>query len=142
MTNIQQYMTVIMLSKLKKKKKKCKTIQFYQTLQSYKWKKKYDINNLTQKYLLYKKFVSWSCNGTSVALLTDYINNPIYQDLIDEDDYFENASNERVYMDLRASSEYTNEAEKLDRNYSKISLSILLKFAATKKDKIKGLGLF
>ena len=105
-------------------------------------KKKYDINNLTQKYLLYKKFVSWSCNGTSVALLTDYINNPIYQDPIDEDDYFENASNERVYMDLRASSEYTNEAEKLDRNYSKISLSILLKFAATKKDKIKGLGLF
>lgn len=105
-------------------------------------KKKYDINNLTQKYLLYKKFVSWSCNGTSVALLTDYINNPIYQDLIDEDDYFENASNERVYLDLRASSEYTNEAEKLDRNYSKISLSILLKFAATKKDKIKGLGLF
>ena len=105
-------------------------------------KKKYDINNLTQKYLLYKKFVSWSCNGTSVALLTDYINNPIYQDLIDEDDYFENASNERVYMDLRASSEYTNEAEKLDRNYSKISLSILLKFAAPKKDKIKGLGLF
>ena len=105
-------------------------------------KKKYDINNLTQKYLLYKKFVSWSCNGTSVALLTDYINNPIYQDLIDEDDYFENASNERVYLDLRASSEYTNEAEKLDRNYSKIFLSILLKFAATKKDKIKGLGLF
>lgn len=105
-------------------------------------KKKYDINNLTQKYLLYKKFVSWSCNGTSVALLTDYINNPIYQDLIDEDDYFENASNERVYLDLRASSEYTNEVEKLDRNYSKISLSILLKFAATKKDKIKGLGLF
>lgn len=91
---------------------------------------------------MYKKFISWSCNGTSVALLTDYINNPIYQDLIDEDDYFENASNERVYLDLRASSEYTNEAEKLGRNYSKISLSILLKFAATKKDKIKGLGLF
>ena len=91
---------------------------------------------------MHKKFISWSCNGTSVALLTDYINNPIYQDLIDEDDYFENASNEIVYLDLRASSEYTNEAEKLDRNYSKISLSILLKFAATKKDKIKGLGLF
>ena len=91
---------------------------------------------------MHKKFVSWSCNGTSVALLTDYINNPIYQDLIDEDNYFENASNERVYLDLRASSKYTNEAEKLDRNYSKISLSILLKFAATKKEKIKGLGLF
>ena len=141
MTNIQQYMTVIMLSKLKKKKKYVKLSNFIK-LYSPTNEKKYDINNLTQKYLLHKKFISWSCNGTSVALLTDYINNPIYQDLIDEDDYFENASNERVYLDLRASSEYTNEAEKLDRNYSKISLSILLKFAATKKDKIKGLGLF
>ena len=131
-----------MLSKLKKKKKNVKLSNFIKLYSPTNEKKKYDINNLTQKYLLYKKFVSWSCNGTSVALLTDYINNPIYQDLIDEDDYFENASNERVYMDLRASSEYTNEAEKLDRNYSKISLSILLKFAATKKDKIKGLGLF
>ena len=36
--------------------------------------KKNDINNLTQKHLLYKQFVVSTCN----APLTDYINNPIY----------------------------------------------------------------
>ena len=41
-------------------------------------KKKYDIDNLTQKHLLYKQFVAWSCNGSSVALLTDYMNNPMF----------------------------------------------------------------
>ena len=110
-----------MLSKLKKKKKYVKLSNFIK-IYSPTNEKKYDINNLTQKYLLYQKFVSWSCNGTSGIT--------------------KNASDERVYLDLRASSEYTNEAENLDTNYSKISLSILLKFAATKKDKIKGLGLF
>ena len=99
--------------------------------------KKYDIDNLTQKYLLYKQFVAWSCNGCSTAPLIDYINNPIYQELIDEEDYFENKSNERIYLDLRASSGYTNEAEKLKRNDSKINLHILLKPAATKKLRLR-----
>ena len=49
--------------------------------------KKYDIYNPTQKYLLYKQFVRWSCHGCSTAPLSDYINNSIYQDLIDEEDY-------------------------------------------------------
>ena len=44
--------------------------------------KKIDVDNLTQNYLVYKQFVTWSCNGSSVAPLTDYINNPIYQELI------------------------------------------------------------
>ena len=79
--------------------------------------------------MLYKQLVTWSCNGSSVAHLTDYINNPIYQGLIDEDKYFEAKSDERMYLDLRASSGYTNEAEKLERNDSKVNLSILLKAA-------------
>ena len=37
--------------------------------------KKYDIDNLTQKHLLFKQLVAWSCTGSSVAPLTDYINN-------------------------------------------------------------------
>ena len=82
--------------------------------------------------MLYKQFVAWSCNGSSVAHLTDYINNPIYQGLIDEDKYFEAKSDERMYLDLRVSSGYTNKAEKLERNDSKTNLSILLKAAATK----------
>ena len=40
------------------------------------------MGNLTQKNLLYKQFVTWACDGCSVAPLTDYINNPIYQELI------------------------------------------------------------
>ena len=81
---------------------------------------------------MYKQFVAWSCNGSSVAPLTDYINNPIYQELIDEDDYFNIKSDERIYLDLRASSGYTSEAEKLEKNDSKINLHLLLKAAASK----------
>ena len=74
----------------------------------------------------------WSCNGSSVAPLTDYINNPIYQELIDKDDYFNTKSDERIYLDLRASSGYTSEAEKLERNDSKINLYLLVKVATSK----------
>ena len=66
--------------------------------------KKHDIDNLTQKHLLYKQFVAWSCHGSSVAPFTDYINNPVYQELIDEDNYFSVTSDARIYLDIRASS--------------------------------------
>ena len=38
--------------------------------------KQYSINNLTQKHLFYKQFLAWSCNGSSVAPISDYIDNP------------------------------------------------------------------
>ena len=91
--------------------------------------KKYSINNLTQKHLLYEQFVAWHCNGSSVAPLTDYMDNPIYRELPDEE-YFGLKSDERVYLDLRASSGYVKEAEKLERNDSKMNLMITLKEAA------------
>ena len=84
------------------------------------------MDNPTQKYL-YKQFVAWSCNGCSSAPLTDFINNPVYQELIDENDYNGLWCDERVYLDLRASADYTSEEEKLERNDSKISLLIQLK---------------
>ena len=74
------------------------------------------MGNLTPKHLLYKQFVAWACNGCSTALLTDNMNNPVYQELIEEDQYDSARSNERLYLDLRASSGYTDEAEKLERN--------------------------
>ena len=83
--------------------------------------------------MLYKQFVPWSFNGSSVVSLTDCINNPIYQELIDEHHYLEIGSDERIYLDLRASSGYAKEAEKLERNDSKINLYVLLKATATKK---------
>ena len=50
--------------------------------------KKYSRDNLIQKHLLYKQFLAWSCNGSSVAPISDYIDNPIFQELPDEKTYF------------------------------------------------------
>ena len=61
------------------------------------------------------------------------MNNAIYQQLIEKDEYFDVLSDERIYLDLRASSGYVREAEKVERNNSKIILHILLKTAAMKK---------
>ena len=100
-------------------------------------KKKYDVNNLTQRHLLWKQFVAWHCNGSSVAPIVDYINNPIFQELPDEDEYYSEKSEERTYLDLKATSGYVKEAEKLERNDSKINLHIMLKKAATKKSRLR-----
>ena len=48
------------------------------------------------------------------------MDHPIFQELPDEETYFSLKSNEKVYLDLRASSGYVKEAEKLGRNDSKI----------------------
>ena len=77
-----------------------------------------------QKDLLFKQFVNWSCDGWSAAPLTDYIHNRIYQELMKETDYFRNKSNERIYLDLRASAGYTNQMEKWEQNDSKITKDI------------------
>ena len=63
------------------------------------------------------------------------MNNKIYQELIEEDDYFDVRSDERLYLDLRASSGYVKEAEKLERNdyYLKHHAEI----AATKKLRLR-----
>ena len=99
--------------------------------------KKYDIENLTQRHLLYKQFVAWSCDELSVAPLSDYMDNLVFQELISEDNHVGVKSDERVYLDLRASSDYMKEAEKLERNNSKISLHLLLKEAATRKLRLR-----
>ena len=40
-----------------------------------------DMDNLTQKNLLYKQFVAWACDGCSVAPQAGYI----YQELTDDE---------------------------------------------------------
>ena len=71
--------------------------------------------------------MAWSCNSSSVAPISDYVDNPIFQELLDQETYFSAKSDERIYLDLRASSGYVKEAEKLERNDSKKSLQINLK---------------
>ena len=91
----------------------------------------------TQKHLLYKQFVAWNYNGSSVAPLTEYMNNPIFQEFPDEDKYFDATNDDRIYLDLRASSGYVKEAEKLERNDSRINLQITLKAAAKYKMRVR-----
>ena len=92
--------------------------------------KRCNIDNLTQKHLLYKQLVAWNCNGSSVVPLTNYMVSPIFRELPDEEEYFSLKSDEKEYLDLRATSGYVREAEKLERNNSKINLQITLKDAA------------
>ena len=66
-----------------------------------------------------------------IAPLRDYINNPVYQELREESEYF-SASDERTYLDLRASYRYSKEMEKIERNDSELNLKIQLKFATAK----------
>ena len=53
------------------------------------------------------------------------MNNLVFQELPSEEEYFDVRSDERMYIDLRASSGYFEEAEKLERNDSKINLHIV-----------------
>ena len=64
---------------------------------------KYDISNVTQKHLLWKQYVAWYCNGYMGISTSDYINNPVFQELLLENYYFGNKSDEKIYIDLRDS---------------------------------------
>ena len=78
-------------------------------------------------------FVAHSCYGCSSAPLTQYKNNDIYQELIEEDDCFSDENDERVYIDMRRTKGYTDELEKINRDHSGIALNIKLKKAAARK---------
>ena len=58
------------------------------------------------------------------------MDNPIFRELPTEEEYFDLKSDERVYLDLRASSGYVRGAEKLERINSKINLLTTLKEVA------------
>ena len=65
------------------------------------------------------------------------MNDPIFQELPDEEEYFCRNNDDRKYLDTRASSGYVKEAEKLERNDSKKSLQITLNAAATYKLRVR-----
>ena len=69
--------------------------------------------------------------------MSDYINNPVYQELTDKSDYNGDTRDERVYLDLRASPGYTTEIEKLERNDCKINLFIQLKKTTAKNLRLR-----
>ena len=65
------------------------------------------------------------------------MNNPIFQELPDEETYFSVTNDGRMYLDLRATSGYVKEEEKLERSDSKINLQIVLKAAAEYKLRVR-----
>ena len=82
--------------------------------------------------MLYSQFIAWYYKGSSIAPLSDYVHNPVYQELLKLNDYFANAD-EKVFIDLRRGKGYTNEIEKINRDDGDLSITITLKAAATKK---------
>ena len=94
---------------------------------------KIDIRNGTQKHFLWTQYISWHCNGYTNAPDSDYINNPVFQDLLLENTYMSNISDERMYIGLRDSLGYTNEMVRPGRNDSKLKLTIEIKIRLTKK---------
>ena len=97
----------------------------------------YDINNKDEKYEMYKMFVAYICNGATFAPLSDYKNNPIYQDMTDEYSYRGDEKNDRIYIDMRRSKGNTDELEKITRDHSGLVIYIKLKEAATKKLRLR-----
>ena len=55
---------------------------------------------------------------------TDLMNNPIAQELKNENEYFSDKFDKRLYVDLSPSHGYTDELEKPTRNDSKMTISI------------------
>ena len=96
---------------------------------------KYDTNNKIDKYNLYRQFVAWSCDGCSVAPLTDYANDEILRGFPKQDD-FSTTFDERLYLDLRRAKGYTGE---LKTKIKGITLNMMLK-NVTKKVKLKVWG--
>ena len=87
-------------------------------------------------------FVAYYCEGCSAAPLTQYKNNEIKQELTKEKDYFGDDSDERLYIDMRRSNEYTDELEKLTRDDGGVMLTIKLKNAAEKRNEAESYCLF
>ena len=111
------------------------SIKFENTSSTYSvtGKLSYDFEREDDENLLYKMFVAHSCNGCSSDPLTQNKNNDIYREIIEEEKYFEDKSDERIYIDKRRSKGHTNELEKINRDDSGIALTIKLKKAAAKK---------
>ena len=86
------------------------------------------------------QYVAWHCNGYSRAPVSDYINNPLFQELSHESKYFDDDSDKKPYIDLQDSLGYTSEMKKSSRNDSKLTATIKLKSALTHKMRLRVWG--
>ena len=106
--------------------------------------KKYDLTEEHEKYEMYRNFVAWATQGSSsVGPLTKHIQNEIYKELLKYKDYYiSTESDERLYIDIRRSREYTSELEKIVRNDSSLTMTITLRNAAARKMRLRVIGYY
>ena len=97
---------------------------------------KFDTSDAHDKYLLYTQFLAWYCKGSSIAPLSDYTHNPIFQEMPIMNQYFTSAD-EKIFTNLRRGKGYTNETEKINTDDSDMSIKITLKAAAAKKMRLR-----
>ena len=76
-------------------------------------------------------------NACSTAPVTDFMNNPIDEELKKENEYFSDKFDERLYVGLRPSHGYTDELEKPTRNDSKMTITIETKEPLVKKMRLR-----
>ena len=69
---------------------------------------KIDASEAHDKYLLYSQYFTSYSKGLSIATLSDYAHNPVYQELPKLNNYFTNG-NEKIFIYLRRGKCYTNE---------------------------------
>ena len=101
---------------------------------------KFETDNDLQKHLLWKQYLAWHTNGYLTAPVTDFMKNPIAQELKKENEYFSDKFDERLYVDLRPSHGYTDELEKSIRNDSKMTVTIKTKKSLAKKMRLRVWG--
>ena len=102
---------------------------------------KFDTGTLPNKFLLYNQFVACYCNGSSIAPLSDYANNLVFQELPIISKYFV-SSDKKIFIDLRCGKGYTNKIEKLNRDDSDLTITSKLKAVATKKMRLRVTGYY
>ena len=112
-----------------------KTIKFENMSSTYSLtgKLSYDLEKEDDKYQLYCTLAAFTCGGRSSAPITQYINNPIHQELTEEDEFTKATRDDRIYVDMQRSKGYTEELEKINRYDSLLALTIILKATATRK---------
>ena len=94
--------------------------------------------------MIYRNFVAWATGkDSSVGPLTQYANNDIYKELTKYEKYYKaTESDEKLYIDLRSGRGYTSELEKIVRNDSSLTMTIMLRRAATKKMRLRVVGYY
>ena len=129
-----QHKTIYDSYDLEMASKLIRTIKFENTSTTYSvtGKLSFDLEKDDDKNILYKMLVAKACDGCSTAPLTQYKNNEIYQEITEDDKFTSNKTDDRIYIDMRRSKDYTDELEKLNRDDSGLVVTIGLKEAAPK----------